>query len=130
MVKYDYLKAITEDVKKYFRNDPDKLAFDEYESFDDMVGIMTDIFFLEDSVTGNGDANAYAKDELEASQYLAGNWDVLLEALKWFGISAEEALKVGPIHCDVIVRCYYVADAVDNALTELKKEVEEVKNNK
>lgn len=125
MVKYDYLTAIADDVKKYFKTHPEELAFDSYESFDDMVGTMTFKFFVEDSVTGNGDANAYAKDEFEASQYLAGNWDVLVEALKWFNVSAENAFKYGAIFCDKALRCYYVADAVENALTDLKKESEE-----
>lgn len=113
MEKYDYLKAVKEDVSNFISNEIEPTQF---EDLDALREYLNDELFCNDSVTGNG-SGSYTFSAWEAEEYLCHNFDLLSEALEEFG-SDVSILKDGPEACDVTIRCYLLARAIDEVLSE------------
>lgn len=113
MEKYDYLKAVKEDVKGYINCEIDPAQF---EDLDALREYLNDELFCYDGVTGNG-SGSYTFNYYKAEEYICHNWDLLAEALEAFGDDTS-ILKKGPEACDVTIRCYLLSRAIDEVLSE------------
>lgn len=113
MGKYDYLKAVKEDVKDYINSEIDPAQF---EDLDALREYLNDELFCYDGVTGNG-SGSYTFNYYKAEEYICHNWDLLAEALEEYGDDTS-ILKKGPEACDVTIRCYLLPRAIDEVLSE------------
>lgn len=118
---YNYLEAVTDDVKEYIRNNID---FADYDDMDELEEQLNDELWAEDSVTGNA-SGSYTFNSVKAEEYLVGNWDELADALDEFGESDADAFHKGAEWCDVTLRCYYLGQAISAALEDFEDEFEE-----
>lgn len=117
MEKYDYLKAVKEDVANFISNEIDLTQF---EDLDALREYLNDDLFCNDSVTGNG-SGSYTFGTWKAEEYLCHNLDLLAEALEEFGDDTS-ILGKGPEACDVTIRCYLLPRAIDEVLSEKSRE--------
>lgn len=119
--KYNYLEAVTEDVREYIKNE-----IDLNECKGDREGLeeqLNDDLWICDSVTGNASGSYYC-NTWEAEEALCHNWDLLAEALTEFGQDGIDVLKQGAEAMDVTIRCYLLGQAIAEALEELAEELE------
>ena len=120
--KYDYKKAIYDDVLEYI-----KYNFDETEIIEGLENRnkweqeLYDTLFTEDSVTGNG-SGSYWFNAYKAEKALAHNMQLYFDALKEFGGSTPELFS--PEEADVTIRCYLLYSAIDEVLDELQDEIQ------
>lgn len=128
MEKYDYKRAITDDVKDWIVNDTDLIEEGYMERRDDDIyNWIYDETFSEDGITGNG-AYYYGTEEF-CSQCLSGNFDLLYLAMDEFGIDAEVRTLIKHYekkdlarYFDCTIRCYLLMDCIYTAVDELIKD--------
>lgn len=119
---YNYLEAVTADVREYITNEID---LDEWKgNRDGLEEKLNDELWTDDSVTGNASGSYYC-NSYKAEEALAHNWDLLAEALEEFGQDGTDVLKQGAEAMDVTIRCYLLGQAIAEALNELEEELEE-----
>lgn len=119
---YNYLEAVTADVREYITNEID---LDEWKgNRDGLEEKLNDELWTADSVTGNASGSYYC-NSYKAEEALAHNWDLLAEALEEFGQDGTDVLKQGAEAMDVTIRCYLLGQAIAEALNELEEELEE-----
>lgn len=110
MEKYNYLDSMVHDIKEYLKYELDITRFD---SADDLKDFLNDELWCDDSVTGNA-SGSYWFSTWKAEEAVCHNYDLMIEAMEEFGSvvpkSAEDA--------DVLIRCYYLNEAVDKAVDE------------
>lgn len=123
MEKYDYRRAITDDLKDWIVNETDIM---EEEYGDDLPNWIYDEAFNEDSVTGNG--TYYYGTEEFCSECLSGNFDLLYEAVREFAIDDEVNVLIQHYknkdlarYFDCTIRCYLLGECIEKALEELNK---------
>ena len=127
-MKYDYLENVKKDVKTAILDnctkEEIKNAFKSLEARDELYEKLYDDLWVDDSVTGNA-SGSYTCNAYNAEEYIAHNWDLLVEALECFGESESDALSRGAESCDVTIRCYLLGSAIKEALDDLEEELEE-----
>lgn len=117
---YNYLEAVTADVREYITNEID---LDEWKgNRDGLEEKLNDELWTADSVTGNASGSYYC-NSYKAEEALAHNWDLLAEALEEFGQDGTDVLKQGAEAMDVTIRCYLLGQAIAEALEELEEEL-------
>lgn len=120
-MEYNYEESLYDDItdviKEAYPDYKDRIGEDR-EAFQEE---LYDDFFVNDRVTGNG-SGSYTFDSLKAGEYLAGNWDLLADAIEEFGSDGAELLRQGPEACDVTVRCYLLGQVLDKVLDDLATE--------
>lgn len=105
METYNYLQAVTEDVKQYIQDNGINTKETSAEELEETL-------WTEDSVTGNA-SGSYTFNTWKAEEYLCHNMDLLAEALEEFGYeSIGEYLEKGAEACDVTIRCYLLPQAI------------------
>lgn len=114
MEKYDYYKAVYDDVLDYIENNVD---FSEFDDLDDIAETLRDDLWTEDSVTGNA-SGSYTFSTWKAEENLCHNLDLLGEALDCFGCGPEYMTEHGPEACDVTIRCYLLDQVIYEILEE------------
>lgn len=114
MERYDYLEAVTSDVKDYIKYE---ITMSDYSDRDELAEYLNEHLWANDSVTGNG-SGSYTFNAWRAEEYLCHNLDLLGEALSEFGSNPAEIMD-SPESCDVTIRCYLLSQAIDAALDEL-----------
>lgn len=120
MERYDYLEAVTEDVKEYIKSE---IELSDYSDRDELEEYLNERLWDCDSVTGNG-SGSYTFNAWQAEENLCHNLDLLGEALNEFGGNVGELLESAE-SCDVTIRCYLLGQAISTALDELWEEEEE-----
>lgn len=120
MDNYNYLQAVTDDVREYIENEIDLAEW--RENRDGLEEHLNEVLWVCDSVTGNA-SGSYTFSTYRAEEYLAHNWDVLAEALEMFCCECNPIEK-GAEWCDVTIRCYLLGQAIAEALDELEEELE------
>lgn len=118
MTTYDYLEAVTDDVREYIKNEINRT-----EWTGDREGLeehLNDTLFVSDSVTGNA-SGSYTFNTWQAEENLCHNMDLLAEALEEFGDDLSY-LKNGAEACDVTIRCYLLPQAIAEVLDELEND--------
>lgn len=120
MERYDYLRAVTEDVKQYILDEVD--ASSQYADREALEEALNDALWAADSVTGNASGSYYCNAYM-AEEALAHNWDLLAEALAEFGEDGVDVLRWGAEAMDVTIRCYLLSQAISAALDALEEEL-------
>ena len=120
--RYNYLEAVTDDVREYIR---DNIDVSEWKgNRDGLEEHLNDVLWMEDSVTGNASGSYYCNTWM-AEEALAHNWDLLAEALREFGQDGADVLERGAEAMDATIRCYLLEQAIAEALDELEEELAE-----
>lgn len=128
MKKYDYKRAITDDIKDWIINDSDLIENGYMEDRDeDLYNWIYEEVFDEDSVTGNGPY--YYGTEDFCSECLSGNFDILYEAAREFAIDDEINILIKHYedkdlarYFDCTIRCYLLMDCIYAAIDELRED--------
>lgn len=122
MTNYNYLEAVTSDVLDYIK---EEINLDEWKgNREGLEEKLNDELWTVDSVTGNA-SGSYTFNTWEAEENLAHNWDLLAEALDEFGQDGTDVLRQGAEAMDVTIRCYFLGQAIAEALDELEEELAE-----
>lgn len=118
---YDYREAETADIVEYIK---DEIDLDDFDDIDELREKLCDVLWIEDGVTGNGSGSYYC-NSYKAQKSLAGNLDLLAEALEEFGCTdnAFEYIRDAE-KADVTIRCYILGECIEKALEELDIEAE------
>ena len=114
MEKYNYLKAVEDDVREYVYMNSNPDDFDDYE---ELKRWLDDRLKDDDFVTGDG-SGSYTHSTWQAEENLCHNWDLLREAVNG-AYDGTALLEKGPEECDVIIRCYLLRTAVEKVLPEI-----------
>lgn len=120
MEKYNYLKAVTADAKEWLLDnyEPEDITEDDYEEYYDNM-------LISDSVTGNA-SGSYTFNTWQARENLCHNWDLMEEANNELvgleNVIITDDWKYGAEYWDVIIRCYLLNEAINNAIEEIKEE--------
>lgn len=123
MERYDYLQAVTEDVKQYILDEVDASQYADREALEEALEeALNDDLWTADSVTGNASGSYYC-NAWRAEEALSHNWDLLAEALEEFGEDETDILKEGAEAMDVTIRCYLLGQAISAALDDLEEEL-------
>ena len=128
MMNYNYLEAMTEDIKDYIRNDAELDTNDLLYNRSDLEEKLHDDLWDCDSVTGNG-SGSYTFNRYKAQEYVTDNMELCIEAVKEFCVEsetiAEKFLSEDWEYFDVTIRCYLLGQAISEALDEIEEELEE-----
>lgn len=111
---YDYLEAVKEDVKNYI---DENVALADYNDKDELSQYLEDNLWAENSVTGNA-AGSYTFSRYEAEENLCHNWDILEEIADDWGSDTLDFFN--PEALDVMIRCYFLNDAISEVLDEME----------
>ena len=117
-MEYNYLENEIEDIKEYIKNNYEEEEIEDLDSEE-----LYDLLWTEDSVTGNG-SGSYTFNTWKAEEYICHNMDLVQEAYEEFGYEGIPK-DTGAEAMDVTIRCYLLRQAIEEALEELKEEVEE-----
>lgn len=100
MERYDYLKAVKEDVLTYIN---DNIYLDEWSGDrDGLENKLNEDLWIADSVTGNA-SGSYTLSRRKAEEYISHNLDLLADAIDEFGGNTD-VLRDGAESCDVMIR--------------------------
>ena len=122
-MRYDYRYEMAEDIKEYIERDYglDKLSeMTKIEAYNKLYEEL----WVNDGVTGNA-SGSYTFNAYTAGEYLAGNWDLVLEAMEEFGCLIWNPMEKGEEWCDVTIRCYLLGEVLAEVLDEYFEEEEE-----
>lgn len=114
---YNYLEAVTEDVRNYIDNE---ITLTDYADREELEEHLNDTLFIEDCVTGNA-SGSYTCNAWQAEEYLAHNWDILAEALEEFGETDINVIEKGAEWCDVTIRCYLLGQTISEVLDDMEE---------
>lgn len=117
---YNYMEAMTEDVKEYIKNE---ITLSDFSDREELEEYLNDILWIKDSVTGNA-SGSYTFNTYKAEEYICHNWDLLVEAMEDFG-DEENPLKKGAESCDVTIRCYLLGQVITEVLNGMEEELNE-----
>ena len=121
-MKYNYLESMKEDVKNYIEEDKENESYN-WDNLEEVKEILYNDLWIDDSVTGNA-SRSYYHNSYKARESLAGNEDLLIEALEEFGNDAESYKRslTDPEFADVTIRCYLLSQTIDEVLKEMTEE--------
>lgn len=119
MNKYNYLEAITNDIECWMDKDGDPFDISQFKDRDEAAEFLNDELWDEDFITGNG--GNYYDTEYQCEEYLAHNLGWIVIVCEEFGIDMENIIEHShendlARYLDCIIRCYLLAQAIDNAL--------------
>ena len=125
MEKYDYEKAITNDIINYIKDN--YVELDWTTSDDDIAEYLTDILWNEACITGNSYGDSYYDTEENCEKYLAYNLNLMIEACDEFCVIMKKLLgqyynRTLARYLDSTIRCYLLNNCVYKAIEILKKE--------
>lgn len=119
---YNYMEAMTEDIKEYIKNE---ITLSDFSDREELEEHLNDTLWTEDSVTGNA-SESYTFNAYQAEEYMCHNLDLLADACEEFGYDMGDVVKNGAEYCDVIIRCYLLGQAIAEVLDDMEEELEEV----
>lgn len=118
-MSYNYMNAMTEDIRDYITENINRE--DYTEDRDGLEEYLNDTLFTEDSVTGNA-SGSYTFNRETAKEYVLDNTDLLKEAYTEFG----QKENIANVICnedwestDVTIRCYLLGQAIAEVLDDL-----------
>lgn len=127
MYDYNYLEEITEDVieaikeHQNWNGEPKRIYHRTTDGREVLVQRLNDELWTDDTVTGNA-IGSYTVCTYTAEENLCHNMDLLQEACDTFSQDIATAIKEGAEFCDVTIRCYLLAQAVEDAITQLEEQ--------
>lgn len=125
MEKYDYRRAIIDDLKDWIVNDTDIMENKEqYGDRELLIAWIYDEAFTESSITGNG--YDWYNTEEKCSEYISDNFELLYEAAHEYCIDDEMNTLIQQYedkslarYFDCTIRCYLLGECIEKALEEL-----------
>ena len=124
MDKYNYRRAITDDIKDWIVNDTDLMEEGLNPEDTEIANWIYDEVFGEDSITGNG-VYYYGTEEF-CSECLSDNFDLLYEAAREYCIDDNINILIDHYkdkdlarYFDCTIRCYLLSECIEIALKEL-----------
>jgi hypothetical protein len=122
MERYDYRKAMKEDILDYIS---DEINLDDFRGKrGELEELLNDDLWICDDVTGN-ESGSYFFSTWKAEEAIAHNWDLLEEAMQVFEGECNPIAK-GAEWCDVTIRCYLLGQCIAAVLDDLSDELEEI----
>ncbi len=122
MERYNYRRAVYEDVLDYIRNE---IELEKYRGLRaELEEMLNDDLWITDSVTGNA-SGSYFFSTWEAEEAVAHNWDLLEEAMMEF-VDGCNPIERGAEWCDVTIRCCLLGECIAAVLDDLADELEEI----
>lgn len=120
MEKYNYLEAVTADAKKWLL---DNYEIDFLVNSEDYSTYYEEMI-NDDNVTGNANGS-YTMNTWKAEENLCHNNHLLARAADQFGYNEIPRTWIESAEtADVIIRCYYLGEAINNAMEEIRNENE------
>lgn len=119
MKTYNYLEAVTDDVREYINEEINRT--DWTDDRDGLEEKLNDDLWIDDGVTGNA-SGSYTFNAYQAEENLCHNMELLEEACGEFGDDMGELVKKGAETCDVTIRCYLLSRAIADVLDELEND--------
>ena len=120
MEKYDYNKALYEDIKNYIQ---DNIDISKYNDDEDLYDALDEELWDVDSITGNGPFG-YA-DEDTCAKYVGDNLKLGFEALHEFCVKLRDIPDDSPSrYMDATIRCYLFHGVLQQVIDDLWKEKE------
>jgi hypothetical protein len=118
-IMYNYVEEMKDIIVENFDDWKDDMDWDT-EDRDDLEQTMYDDLWVEDAVTGNGSGSFFFNSE-KAREAVRGNEEDLADAVEEFGGDPESYKKAltDPEWADVTLRCYFLGQAISEALDEL-----------
>ena len=121
MERYNYLEAVTNDVRDYVAENMEWIK-DYADDRERLEEEMNDELFTDDRVTGNA-SGSYWCNTWKAEECLAHNLDEIVEVASEYGF--EPIISSGWEHgaewWDVNIRCYHLSEAIAIVLDELEE---------
>lgn len=128
MTNYNYLEAMTEDIKDYIKNDAELDRNDLEYGRETLEEKLNEDLWTCDSVTGNA-SGSYFCNSYKSMECVIDNMDLLEEMCGEFGVDNEtigkKFLEGAWEWMDVSIRCYLLGQAIAQALDEIEEELEE-----
>lgn len=125
MRKYDYEKAMIQDIKEYIENEKSYTIEELEENREEIEQELNDELWTVDSVTGNA-SGSYTFCRVTAKEYVLENLDLLNDAADCFGIEpntiSDKFLSEDWEYFDVTIRCYMLSIALSIALDEIEED--------
>lgn len=115
MEKYDYYKAVENDVRDYIE---ENINIKDFYSRGELENKLNNELSLADSVTGSA-SGSYTFSAWQAEEYLCHNLDLLEDACEDFGDEGFDILKKGAEAADVTIRCHLLGGAISDVLDEM-----------
>ena len=115
MEKYNYLEQIKEDVKNFIEENNITVTVDNREEIEEQ---LNDELWNDDTITGNASGSYFCNTD-RAAEAIAFNWDLLADALEYFGYENINPIKKGEDWCDVLIRCYLLPQAISEVIEEI-----------
>lgn len=118
--RYDYIKAVCDDVAEYIRDNVD--LSDWVGNRSGLENYLNEELFNSDSVTGNASGSYYC-NAWRAEEALSHNWELLVEAAECFccepviGCGYEN----GAEYWDVTIRCYLLPGCISEVLDDMEE---------
>ena len=121
MERYDYIKAMKEDIREYLNDNYTEAELAEaLEDREEFETVLNDDLWIVDSVTGNASGSYYC-NAWRAEEAVCHNLELLSEAMREFCCDVD-ALGKGAEWCDVTIRCYLLGQAISEVIAELCEE--------
>ena len=122
MEKYDYKKAMIQDIKQYvIDNHWVENCYDEDKDYYENLDMLYDEVWAVDSITGNG-FNYYAPEE-KCQEYVASNLTLYFQAANEFCDFPNDGTpwiyKNPAQHMDATIRCYLLRECLEEACEEM-----------
>lgn len=115
-MNYNYLEAMVEDITEWMYNND--FSLDNYENFDEAYEDLSDSFWTNDDITGNGPLGYGTKSDYES--YLCHNWDAFFAAIENLYVDMNDIFEIFEKgdsteflkYCDTLIRL----DTLDTAI--------------
>ena len=127
---YDYKEAVKHDILEYIH---DELDLKDFEDLSELEDNLQDELWNNDSITGNA-SGSYTFNSEQAKEYVYNNTDLLLDAIREFGLDSETVgekfIQGDWEYFDVIIRCSVLSSCIDDALEEIEDEFKKAHKNR
>lgn len=118
---YNYLDALINDITDAIADHDIDFCWQNFIDEDGNLDAdsandeLHDACWDSDFVTGNA-SGSYTMSKIDAEQHLAGNFDLLAEAVEELQNDDASILSKGAEACDVLIRLYLLPQAVDSVV--------------
>jgi len=122
---YNYYDEVRNDINtvvlEYHEYDA---IIEDCEDVEELESRLYDELWIDDAITGNASGSYYC-NSYQAEEALAGNWDLLADALNEFCCDAD-GIRQGAEWGDVTIRCYVLGAALHEFIEDNEEELKEM----
>ena len=125
---YNYYEAVKADVEQWIEDNMDlehDIMTGTFEDREDIEEYLNDTLWTEDSVTGNA-SGSYTFNTYEAKENVLADIEAVVEACREYGVDGMGKIEDEEWeYLDVTARCYYLGQAIAEALDEIQDDIDE-----